>query len=1058
MGKKEKAELAARRKAYFDRYGTQSDVPIPPGLTLPPGLVNLGNSCFLNSTLQSLTATPLLHALLTFTPPPHFEQERDLYPARSPALINARGPPGVQHNWESGMPISDAFLRFEDEAISARQTGKASLTPRELLGQIGSKYDQYLGYRQQDAHELLRHLLDGMRMEEMDIIKKRNPPPQTKPKSKRSRPASPVRPALNGTKSGSLPNGVAEPPSSTESVPGDPPTPVQAAFDDPPMPFVDMVFGGTLASILVCEGCKHISHTYEDFMDLSLSIKPEDAREKKREKFKFFTKFRKSTTPVPGRTPPPILPPASNQSTQGFFAFPSTETDPATSNYSSTVDVHLDADAIIPNGSGSLNGTGTEAPGDDRRGSGAGLPVSDGEMSLTHPQGRISSVQISTESGHDREDIFHSGLNSSSASVGARLGRRVSLQGWKRKDKDKEKVRGKSNERMGDKKDKDKDVNGVVTAEGTGKETEDDERMSRARSRPSSPPPAEKFISSAPMSRATSPARKNEVAYLKRVLADIGAPPAANPLALLRGATSDGLGILKDPFSRPSLDDVWLKLSSGRGSVTDALRSFTAVEVLEGDNAFACRRCWKIAHGVPVGRSKKGKEAARINGQAGKGSAATTEDSGDESDSDPDSSSEADSEDPGRTGSLQPQTGVPLRPASTSGVGAGLEQWARDTVMPRPSSAPMVEHNGPMTKMSIPSIEMTSPDSERPHPFAELYGNENGGVNGGVGVPLVRTTTRGSAETGSSGMTLELESGQSTAATSAGPPAAPISAGPVIASPVPRTPIALQTSALPSTNGPSVSPESHSQPTTNHNPSLVPNPALPAVPRSQQYIHRRALKRYLIATPPPVLVVHLKRFQQVGGAGSLIFGSLRKLDDFVAFPEVLDIAPFVAPNREEYGMGRGKSIRGTHGAGSGGGKVNGKGPVGWFGKKERERAVRYRLYAVVVHIGSMLGGHYIAYIALPPAPPLTPDCEDPPGGSDDAQRDKDKDLKEVSAKDKDKEKTKDKEKEKEKDKEKDADKDKRQWVYISDTTVRPVSFEEVSKAKAYLCFYERFYD
>ncbi|KAG9084373.1 hypothetical protein FS749_005276 [Ceratobasidium sp. UAMH 11750] len=51
MGKKEKAELAARRKAYFERYGTQ--VPVPPGITLPPGFVNLGNSCFLNSTLQS---------------------------------------------------------------------------------------------------------------------------------------------------------------------------------------------------------------------------------------------------------------------------------------------------------------------------------------------------------------------------------------------------------------------------------------------------------------------------------------------------------------------------------------------------------------------------------------------------------------------------------------------------------------------------------------------------------------------------------------------------------------------------------------------------------------------------------------------------------------------------------------------------------------------------------------------------------------------------------------------------------------------------------------------
>ena len=34
---------------------------------------------------------------------------------------------------------------------------------------IGRKYDQYLGFRQQDAHEFLRHMLDAMRMEELDV-------------------------------------------------------------------------------------------------------------------------------------------------------------------------------------------------------------------------------------------------------------------------------------------------------------------------------------------------------------------------------------------------------------------------------------------------------------------------------------------------------------------------------------------------------------------------------------------------------------------------------------------------------------------------------------------------------------------------------------------------------------------------------------------------------------------------------------------------------------------------------------------------------------------------
>ena len=40
---------------------------------------------------------------------------------------------------------------------------------REILTTIGRKYDQYLDFRQQDAHEFLRHMLDAMRMEELDV-------------------------------------------------------------------------------------------------------------------------------------------------------------------------------------------------------------------------------------------------------------------------------------------------------------------------------------------------------------------------------------------------------------------------------------------------------------------------------------------------------------------------------------------------------------------------------------------------------------------------------------------------------------------------------------------------------------------------------------------------------------------------------------------------------------------------------------------------------------------------------------------------------------------------
>jgi ubiquitin carboxyl-terminal hydrolase 16/45 len=41
---------------------------------------------------------------------------------------------------------------------------------------LGRKYDQYLDFRQQDAHEFLRLLLDAMRMEELDVREHALPP------------------------------------------------------------------------------------------------------------------------------------------------------------------------------------------------------------------------------------------------------------------------------------------------------------------------------------------------------------------------------------------------------------------------------------------------------------------------------------------------------------------------------------------------------------------------------------------------------------------------------------------------------------------------------------------------------------------------------------------------------------------------------------------------------------------------------------------------------------------------------------------------------------------
>jgi hypothetical protein len=107
----------------------------------------------------------------------------------------------------------------------------------------------------------------------------------------------------------------------------------------------------------------------------------------------------------------------------------------------------------------------------------------------------------------------------------------------------------------------------------------------------------------------------------------------------------------------------------------------------------------------------------------------------------------------------------------------------------------------------------------------------------------------------------------------------------------------------------------------------------PKIPRSKQVIMRRFYKRYLIADPPLVLVVHLKRFQQTSKMPFMSFSAgFKKLDDYVTFPEHLDITPFMAPNKEDFGL-----------------------PI----KKLRQNGLArgkcmYRLYAVVVHIGNIV--------------------------------------------------------------------------------------------------------
>ena len=98
-----------------------------------------------------------------------------------------------------------------------------------------------------------------------------------------------------------------------------------------------------------------------------------------------------------------------------------------------------------------------------------------------------------------------------------------------------------------------------------------------------------------------------------------------------------------------------------------------------------------------------------------------------------------------------------------------------------------------------------------------------------------------------------------------------------------------------------------------------------------------ASKRALIALPPPVLTLHLKRFEAEGYRRSI---SLKKISTFVSFPLAFDLSPFVSKMYNYLRPITGQSLPAT--------------------------ALIYGLYGVVEHSGSLRSGHYTAYVKFRP--------------------------------------------------------------------------------------------
>lgn len=773
-----------------------------------------------------------------------------------------------------------------------------------------------------------------------------------------------------------------------------------------------MLFGGKLTSILVCQACKHVSHTYEDFNDLSLSLKAEDyARERKRDKLKQLAKKlrnisgtalsvipmqRSSSVPAtPHRDStlenPEVIDPHRRRS----IDLADVEVDAATDKHA---DKDVDRDAAPDATPIATRETALEID--------HFLPQSEPQpeiviqlppeshspqaRTLTFPVVETPEVAIPIPTSHKgREHIEISEPLSSDgrekrekseswSKLGRRISESVGLSKQSREDRRRTKEGKKVKKDVPPRRNPDlytptvslptaipipvqsidsPDVN--IEREPTSLSAVNDRLQAQLAAVKRSLSPAQKSSPSpsasptprfplipqppTPSTKAKRPKTPrppsisaDEAAYLRDILADISTGGAASPFSIFKQT--------KDQSSAgfSTAQNMFLKIPQ-LGGLEECLRLFTSVEVLDGENMVKCHRCWKIANGLYKPSS---------NGQ--------NEESDSCSDDEKESLEDEDQPNPtqlsnGDTHHLSTpiHTDRPRLSTSTSTSSSATSLFDtpdnHDTSTSLASDITFDTSSGSHAiQPPPPSLELTSdehsPSTSTPRPAATY---------GGLPIPLISTTA---PESPMSIKTARLNTTES--------PISPTSSqvslhvltpnrdkekhiGGVIESEgysddESGTSANLSAySDVSSTVSPAVSPNVSQENLTV--PLLTPSVSRnrhskksnsSGIPPSKQMIMRAAYKRYLIATPPPILVIHLKRFQQMSKTPIISFSSsFKKLEDYVSFPEYLDLAPYLAPKREQY--------------------VNAK--LGYVrGRTNRPERCMYRLYAVVVHIGNMV--------------------------------------------------------------------------------------------------------
>ncbi|VDM38115.1 unnamed protein product [Toxocara canis] len=200
------------------------------------GLVNLGNTCFFNSIAQCMLHT---HSLSLYVDLVGRQQCVDIPAMKVLIADKVVQVPCVHLELEPfNGPLNEHFAYF----LRDFRTGRA-VHPSSLFSEIAKKAPRFRGWAQQDAHELLRYLLDGLRSEELNRYKEAISDHLRLPKNVNPRSVEPDLVAL-----------------------------AKGMLKGCGRPLLDAVFGGTLLQTVKCSKCGHLSRTFEDMLDLSLPL------------------------------------------------------------------------------------------------------------------------------------------------------------------------------------------------------------------------------------------------------------------------------------------------------------------------------------------------------------------------------------------------------------------------------------------------------------------------------------------------------------------------------------------------------------------------------------------------------------------------------------------------------------------------------------------------------------------------------------------------------------------------------------------------------------------